>query len=173
MIDLIDSMEMESKSIKKLNEFMIKLREQLVDKKPIQALVFYFNDYSGRVSLSAFGSLNLNKIMDSELSHENRLNNEIVRELGPIRISNYDSIYEDALYFNEIDAYSLEDENDHLRELAILKAYNIFEEIFCKIDLKSVFSDIQMIFPFFSYIQEYDGGYSNLLSALKGNHNNV
>ena len=78
-----------------------------------------------------------------------------------------------TLYFNEIDAYSLEDENDHLRELAILKAYNIFEETFCKIDLKSVFSDRQMIFPFFSYIQEYDGGYSNLLSALKDNHNNV
>lgn len=171
MVELIDSMEIKSKGIEALTVSLNKLKELLIDKKPIQALVFYFNDYSGDLSLSTFGAIDTNYMMPTELSLENRLNNQIIGDLGPIQISNYSEIYEDALYYNEIDECDLEYENDYLRELATLKAYAIFEEIFLTIDLKTIFSNTQIIYPFYSYIQEHDGGYSNLLRVLKNDHN--
>lgn len=165
MIDLIDSMSIASKGINALNAFLIKLKNLLGNQKPIQALVFYFDDNSGDIFLSSFGALNLATMMDTELSLANRLDNQIIKNLGPIKVSNYDSIYEDALYLQEIGDCTLEYENDSLRELAILKAYAIFEKTFLSLDLKHIFSDIQILRPFYSYIQEHDGGYSNLLSV--------
>ena len=167
MVELIDSMAITPKGKEALTDSLHKLKELLIDKKPIQALVFYFKDYSGELFLSSFGAIDTAYMMPKELSLENRLNNQIIGDLGPIQVSNYSEIYEDALYFDEIDDCDLEYENDYLRELATLKAYAIFEEIFLTIDLKTIFSNTQMIYPFYTYIQEHDGGYSNLLSVLK------
>ncbi len=166
-LDLIDSMKVDSSAIDTLSAFFTQLKELLIDKKPIQALVFFFNRDSGQLFLSAYGSIKLDSFIDRELSSSNQSDNQVMGEIGPIEIFNYNEIKEDALYYDEIDECDLEYENDYLDELIILKAYAIFEETFFKLDLKSLLSGIQILSPFYSYIQEHDGGHSNLLTIVE------
>ncbi|MGH1338033.1 MAG: hypothetical protein ACRBFS_18070 [Aureispira sp.] len=143
-----------------------------IDKRPIQAIVFYFNRDSGAFFLESYGRLDFNHMMDTELSLINRSSdNQIMRDIRLLKVTNYYSIYEDALYCNEIDECDLELENDSLGELMLLKAYALFQEAFLNIDLNYSLFGVQMIYPFYSYIQEHDGGYSNLLNILENNHN--
>ncbi|WP_271766954.1 hypothetical protein [Aquimarina algiphila] len=166
-LNLIDAMKVDSGATDTLSAFFTQLKELLIGKKPIQALVFYFNRDGGELFLSAYGTLKPDSFIDKELSLSNRLDNEVVGEIGPIKIFNYNEIKEDALYYDEIDDCDLEYENDYINELIILKAYAIFEEIFLKLDLKNILSDIQITSPFYSYIQEHDGGESNLLTIFE------
>ncbi|TPN86984.1 hypothetical protein [Aquimarina algicola] len=170
MLDWIDAIEIKANADKNLNTFFNKVKESLTPTESIQAIVFYFNRDNGKLFLSAYRSVKPDAFVYQELSNINaNYNNRIIGEIGPIQVLNYNEIYENVLSCkkDEIEEYELECENDHIHELMILKAYALFEEIFLSIDLNSIFSETQIKYPFYSYIQEHDGGYSNLLSILK------
>ena len=164
MVDLIDSMISNEDVLDEFNDEIERLIDLSAEKKPIQALVFFFDSVEGSVQFNTYGSLNPKYLMPTELSLNNRFDNLVMGPMGPILFSNYSDILEDAVYFEEVDGMCIEEYNDGLRELCNLKAYSIFEEHFLNLNVKDRITSIDILAPFYVYIQEHDGGMSNRLA---------
>lgn len=165
MLDSIDSMRVNSDTVSKLTTLLSKLKESLSEEKAIQALVFFFNRDNGKLFLSAFGPVQPDSLSDTELSLSNR-QDMLVSDMGPIKMSDYESTYDEIMSVDEIEECSIDLENDDLMTLAIVKAYSIFEEAFLKLDFESVLANTSVKYPLYCYIQESGGGYSNLLTTI-------
>lgn len=164
MVGLIEDMESDE-NISKISEAIRSSFDKVkeLSEKKSQAFVFFLNDAFGEVFLSSFGPITIDGFINTELSLPNRMNNEVVEEVGPIKIPKYEFTAMDVMQ-DEVDGYELEFENDDLNELLVLKAYSIFEKALEKVDYD--FSSLDIIYPFYIYIQEHDGGDSNLLKVV-------
>lgn len=165
MVEVVEMMQLSDTGKDEFLEELDRMVELMKGKEPAQAMVFFFNTSFGEISFSTYGSLYAKAMMPTELSLSNRINNEIMGPMGPLEIINYSEICEDVVYEEEIEDCSIEMENDALRELCSLKAYAIFESLIEETNLRATLADTQLLFPFYLYIQEHDGGISNQLQV--------